>query len=182
MNTTPCCSPKTSEYEICFMCYGNNKVRKLYKVCNCNTSVHSDCLIYWIYNRPIKRNLKCEVCLEKYKNVTLTNAYVHSQFIFLLYKIIHFFMELYVNYLYILSLCASFITKTIKKSFILSICLYLFVIFPLNIYVLILSTLEKKISKNLQYMTQLFKPSIKFKENKYYKFYFKSPLFKNLGN
>ena len=182
METTPCCSPKTSEYETCFMCYGNNKVRKLYKVCNCNTSVHSDCLIYWIYNRPIKRNLKCEVCLQKYKNVSLTNAYIQSQMIFLLYKIVHFLMELYVNYLYMLSLCASFITKTIQKSFILSICLYIFVIFPLNIYVTILSTLEKKISKNLQYMTQLFKPSIKFKENKYYKFYFKSPLFKNLGD
>jgi hypothetical protein len=182
METTPCCSPKTSEYETCFMCYGNNKVQKLYKVCNCNTSVHSDCLIYWIYNRPIKRHLKCEVCLQKYKNVSLTNAYIQSQIIFLLYKIVHFLMELYVNYLYMLSLCASFITKTIQKSFILSICLYIFVIFPLNIYVTVLSTLEKKISKNLQYMTQLFKPSIKFKENKYYKFYFKSPLFKNLGD
>ena len=180
MNTTPCCSPKTSEYEICFMCYGNNKVRKLYKVCRCNTYVHSDCLIYWIYNRPNKKNLKCDICLEKYKNVSLTNVYIQSQFIFLLYKVIHILMELYVNYLHILSLCASFITKTIQKSFILSICLYCFVIFPLNIYVKILSTLEKKISIYLQYMTQLCKPSIKFTENKYYKFYFQSPLFENL--
>lgn len=178
MNTTPCCSPKVSEY--CFMCYGNNKVRKLYKVCRCNTYVHSDCLIYWIYNRPNKKNLKCDICLEKYQNVSLTNAYFQSQFIFLLYKVIHILMELYVNYLHILSLCASFITKTIQKSFILSICLYCFVIFPLNIYVKILSTLEKKISIYLQYMTQLCKPSIKFTENKYYKFYFQSPLFENL--
>jgi len=178
MNTMLCCSPKVSEY--CFMCYGNNKVRKLYKVCRCNTYVHSDCLIYWIYNRPNKKNLKCDICLEKYQNVSLTNAYFQSQFIFLLYKVIHILMELYVNYLHILSLCASFITKTIQKSFILSICLYCFVIFPLNIYVKILSTLEKKISIYLQYMTQLCKPSIKFTENKIYNIYFQSPLFENL--
>lgn len=178
MNTKPCCSPKISEY--CFMCYGNNKVRKLYNVCNCNTFVHSDCLIYWIYNRSKKKSLKCEVCLQRYKNVSLTNAYIQSQIIFLLYKIIHFFMELYVNYLHILSLCALFVTKTIQKSFILSICLYTFVIIPLNTYVLILSILGKKISENLQYMTKLFKPSIEFKENKYYKLYFESPLINNI--
>lgn len=178
MNTKPCCSPKISEY--CFMCYGNNKVRKLYNVCNCNTFVHSDCLIYWIYNRSKKRSLKCEVCLQKYKNVSLTNAYIQSQIIFLLYKIVHFLMELYVNYLHILSLCALFVTKTIQKSFILSICLYTFVIIPLNTYVLILSILGKKISENLQYMTKLFKPSIEFKGNKYYKLYFESPLINNI--
>ena len=178
MNTKPCCSPKISEY--CFMCYGNNKVRKLYNVCNCNTFVHSDCLIYWIYNRSKKKSLKCEVCLQKYKNVSLTNAYIQSQIIFLLYKIVHFLMELYVNYLHILSLCALFVTKTIQKSFILSICLYTFVIIPLNTYVLILSILGKKISENLQYMTKLFKPSIEFKGNKYYKLYFESPLINNI--
>ena len=178
MNTKPCCSPNISEY--CFMCYGNNKVRKLYNVCNCNTFVHSDCLIYWIYNRSKKKSLKCEVCLQKYKNVSLTNAYIQSQIIFLLYKIVHFLMELYVNYLHILSLCALFVTKTIQKSFILSICLYTFVIIPLNTYVLILSILGKKISENLQYMTKLFKPSIEFKGNKYYKLYFESPLINNI--
>ncbi len=178
MDTKQCCSPKISEY--CFMCYGNNKVRKLYNVCNCNTFVHSDCLIYWIYNRSKKKSLKCEVCLQKYKNVSLTNAYIQSQIIFLLYKIVHFIMELYVNYLHILSLCALFVTKTIQKSFILSICLYTFVIIPLNTYVLILSILGKKISENLQYMTKLFKPSIEFKENKYYKLYFESPLINNI--
>jgi len=89
-------------------------------------------------------------------------------------------MELYVNYLHILSLCALFVTKTIQKSFILSICLYTFVIIPLNTYVLILSILGKKISENLQYMTKLFKPSIEFKGNKYYKLYFESPLINNI--
>ncbi len=153
------------EDEVCYICYDHDTNRKLFSPCSCKIKVHEKCLIYWIYNRPKKLNLICEVCQNKYNNIFISKCYLNC--FNRMYKCLFVILLIIINYFIAFSIFIIWDEEYITIG--IQIFVFIFVICFSNLICCICGIMWNFIIVDISCMKYFLSPSICFNENKYYK-------------
>lgn len=160
------------EDEICYICHDNNTNQELFSPCACKSKVHEKCLIYWIYNRPKKQSLSCEVCQKKYNNLSMSSFYLNCFNRF--YKCLFLIMLFFINYG--IGICIFSLWNEEYVTISLRIFLFIFSICIINLLCSCCGIICNLILVNTSCMQCIVAPHICFNKNKYSK----SPLIQEI--